>query len=189
MLMYEQHQHALPPAYTVDAKGRPLHSWRTLILPYLEHAKLYQSIDLAKPWDDPANADAFKTVVAVYQYQCPSSPHADNRTSYLAVVTPTSCLRPGEPRPMGEMKDGTSKTLIVIEVDADHEVPWMSPRDADEMLLLGLGASSKLNHAGGVMAVMVDGSANFLALPISADKMRALISIAGGDNEVLKPDY
>src|SRR4051812_5995401 len=27
---------ALPPAYTTDAEGKPLHSWRTLILPYLE---------------------------------------------------------------------------------------------------------------------------------------------------------
>src|SRR4051794_1481798 len=33
---YEQAHNALPPAYIVDAKGRALHSWRTLILPYLE---------------------------------------------------------------------------------------------------------------------------------------------------------
>ena len=31
---YESTYDALPPAYTVDAAGRPLHSWRTLILPY-----------------------------------------------------------------------------------------------------------------------------------------------------------
>ena len=49
---------ALPPAYTVDADGRPLHSWRTLILPYLEQEPLYQTIDLSKPWNDPANAKA-----------------------------------------------------------------------------------------------------------------------------------
>src|SRR5262245_49759347 len=55
---YEQEHGALPPAYTVDAAGRPLHSWRTLILPYLEQEKLYQSIDLSKPWNDPANAQA-----------------------------------------------------------------------------------------------------------------------------------
>src|SRR5262245_46299640 len=33
---YEQDHKALPPAYTVDESGRPLHSWRTLILPHLE---------------------------------------------------------------------------------------------------------------------------------------------------------
>src|SRR5690242_8873949 len=31
LINYEQSYEALPPAYTVDAKGRPLHSWRTLI--------------------------------------------------------------------------------------------------------------------------------------------------------------
>ena len=55
---YEQAHKALPPAYTVDANGRPLHSWRTLILPYLEQESIYRTIDLSKPWNDPANAKA-----------------------------------------------------------------------------------------------------------------------------------
>ena len=46
---------AFPPAYTVDEDGKPLHSWRTLILPYLEQAALYEQIDLSKPWDAPEN--------------------------------------------------------------------------------------------------------------------------------------
>src|SRR4051812_12260530 len=33
---YADVYHALPPAYTVDAAGKPLHSWRTLILPYMD---------------------------------------------------------------------------------------------------------------------------------------------------------
>jgi type II secretory pathway pseudopilin PulG len=53
---YEADYHAFPPAYTVDADGKPLHSWRTLILPYLDQQPLYARIDLSKPWDDPANA-------------------------------------------------------------------------------------------------------------------------------------
>ena len=61
LLNYEQAHHALPPAYTVDAQGRPLHSWRTLILPYLDQESLYQTIDLSKPWNDPANAKALET--------------------------------------------------------------------------------------------------------------------------------
>jgi hypothetical protein len=55
---YEQDHGTLPPAFTVDAKGRPLHSWRTLILPYMEYGRLYERIDLSRPWDDPANAQA-----------------------------------------------------------------------------------------------------------------------------------
>ena len=62
---YESHYHALPPAYTIDAEGKPLHSWRTLILPWIEQVNLYNSIDLSKPWDDPANAEALNTVPQV----------------------------------------------------------------------------------------------------------------------------
>ena len=89
--LYEEVHGALPPAYTTDADGKPLHSWRTLILPYMEEQKLYESIDLAKPWNDPANAAAFKTVVAAYR--CPSVPwEHDNRTTYQAIVSPNSCF-------------------------------------------------------------------------------------------------
>src|SRR5687767_15769954 len=52
---YHDVYHCLPPAYTVDAAGKPLHSWRTLILPFSEQKALYDQIDLTKPWDDPAN--------------------------------------------------------------------------------------------------------------------------------------
>ncbi len=80
----------LPPAYTTDADGKPLHSWHTLILPYMGESHLYNTIDLTKPWDDPENAAAFETILLVYC--CPSAREGeDNRTSYLAIVTPNSC--------------------------------------------------------------------------------------------------
>src|SRR6056297_1698819 len=60
---------SLPPAYTVDEQGRKLHSWRTLILPFLEEQALYEQIDLSQPWDSPANAAAFETIPIVYR--CP----------------------------------------------------------------------------------------------------------------------
>ena len=75
---YESTYHALPPAYTVDAEGNALHSWRTLILPYLDQTQLYEKIDLSKPWNDPVNAEAFNTRVPVFQ--CPSTAHKDNNT-------------------------------------------------------------------------------------------------------------
>ncbi len=70
---YEAHYHALPPAYTVDGDGKPLHSWRTLILPYVDQQSLYSRIDLSKPWDDPANAEALTANVA-NSLHCPSTP-------------------------------------------------------------------------------------------------------------------
>ncbi len=67
---YEAAYHALPPAYTVDANGKPLHSWRTLILPFLDERPLYDEIDLSKPWDDPVNVGAWN--ISIGAYNCPA---------------------------------------------------------------------------------------------------------------------
>ncbi|WP_435020935.1 DUF1559 domain-containing protein [Tundrisphaera sp. TA3] len=182
---YQQAYDSLPPAYTVDANGRPLHSWRTLILPYLEQEKLYQSIDLAKPWDDPANAAALAT--AVPAYHCPSAPGPSTLCSYLGVATPGGCFPPGEPRKLEEITDGPSSTLMVIEAGSEYAAPWMAPVDADERLILGLGPTAKLNHAGGVNAGMADGSVRFLKDSVPAEVRSAMISVAGGEKRSNDP--
>ena len=41
---YESVYHTLPPAYLTDAEGKPMHSWRVLILPYLEQKGALRSI-------------------------------------------------------------------------------------------------------------------------------------------------
>ncbi len=176
---YAETYHALPPAYTTDVDGKPLHSWRTLILPYLEEQQLYKTIDLTKPWNDSANADACKTIVNAYQ--CPSASDRDDHTTYLAILTPSSCFRPTEPRSLSDITDGAAATLIVIEVDAEHAVPWMSPVDADEKIVMGIGPKAKLAHPGGVNAAFVDGHVVFLSVDTPATQRRALISIAGND--------
>src|SRR5690606_10081573 len=86
LLRYEEEHGTLPPAYTVDDEGNRLHSWRTLILPYLDEQELYDQIDLTRPWDDPVNATARETLVDVYI--CPASPGEEELTTYLAVIGP-----------------------------------------------------------------------------------------------------
>jgi hypothetical protein len=177
---YEADYHALPPACTLDAYGNRLHSWRTLMLPYLEQAPLYQSIAFSKAWDDPANAKACNTCVPAYQ--CPSTADlSKNHTTYLASCAPNGCFHPREPRRLSEITDGLAETLMVVEVPAEHSVPWMSPSDADEELLLSIAAQSKLAHAHGMHAALCDGSIRFLSVEMPAATRRALISIAGGD--------
>jgi hypothetical protein len=183
---YKEVWGALPPAYTMDANGKPLHSWRTLILPFLEEGELYKSIDLTKPWDDPVNAKPRNTLVDTYG--CASLQGFGAKTTYLTVVTPNSCLRPGEPRSLSEITDGESKTLIVIEVDSEHAVPWMSPIDADEKMVMSIGPNSKLAHVSGVNAAFVDMHVAFLNAELSARDRRALISIAGNDKAAIEED-
>jgi type II secretory pathway pseudopilin PulG len=180
LLNYESDYQVLPPAYTVDTDGAPLHSWRTLILPYLEQKALYQKIDLDKPWDDPANREAYET--SLFAYQCPSVDCPPNHTTYLAVAAPSGCFRPSEPRKLSEITDDHDLTLMVMEMDSEHHVHWMSPTDANEQWIMNLGSVAELPHPGGVQAMFVSGSVLFLASSCREARLRALISIDGDDD-------
>jgi prepilin-type processing-associated H-X9-DG protein len=181
LLNYKEVYKAFPPAYTVDANGRPLHSWRTLILPFSGHEPLYQTIDLSKPWNDPANAKALVTDLAFFH--CPASDAPSNTTTYLATLAPNGCLIPNKSRRLTEITDPQSATLMVIEAGEENAVPWMAPFDADESLVLSLGPATKLDHAGGGNACLVDGSVRFLKVSTSASVRKALFSISGNDNK------
>jgi len=182
---YESTYHCLPPAYTVDAAGKPLHSWRTLILPFMEGKRaLYEQIDLSKPWDDPANRVAANSGVLVYR--CPSGATGCNETTYLAIVAPGGCFKPTDSRPIAQVTDRKDLTLMVIDVPDEHAVHWMSPTDASEELVLSLGAARTLQHPNGTMVALVSGEVRFFSKESPAAMLRALISIAGNDDDIAK---
>jgi hypothetical protein len=59
---YHDRHGSFPPAYTVDKEGNPLHSWRTLILPYFapgviepKWKDIYDQIRFDEPWDSEHN--------------------------------------------------------------------------------------------------------------------------------------
>jgi prepilin-type processing-associated H-X9-DG protein len=181
---YEAAHGAFPPAYTVDEKGRRLHSWRTLILPYLDRWKLYQRIDLSKPWDDPANAEAMRTAVSVYH--CPGSDGAKNTTTYLAVVGEDACFRGKEPRRLEEITDDPALTLMVIETGEEAAVPWMAPVDADERKVMRMALEPDPHHERGANACFVDGSVDSLKSNMPVEVRRAIMSISGDDDEMAR---
>jgi type II secretory pathway pseudopilin PulG len=183
LINYHENYQALPPAYTVDATGRRLHSWRTLILPYLDQGDLYKKIDLSKPWNDPANAAANKRRVS--QYQCASINSPENHTTYLAVVGSNTCLLPAKSRVLSKVFDDRPKAIIVIEVDAKHAVHWMDPSDANEELVLSLGPKDSLAHGDRILAAFLDGTVQSLNAEISAAERRELISVSKEDKSTV----
>ncbi len=182
---YAAEYETLPPAYTVDSEGDPLHSWRTLILPYLDQQQLYETIDFAKPWDDPVNAAAGREMHRVYR--CASADIPAGYTTYLANASPNGCFHAIEPRDTSAVMDGTSNTLMVIEVSPDQAVHWMKPQDDDGQFFLNFCGSTALPHAGGIVAGFADGSVRFLAAETTQEERRAMISTAGSDSAAADP--
>jgi len=166
---------AYPPAYTVDAMGRPLHSWRTLLLPYLDQHHLYKTIDLSKPWNDPANALACET--ALHVYRCPSVAELPpNYTTYLAPVGPDRCFLPNGSRRIPDIAS-TSNTLMVFDASSGKKVHWMAPQDDDGQFVMSLTTETELAHTGHTQACLVDGSITFLSDDTPVDERRSLLSI------------
>lgn len=175
---YEDVHGALPPAHTVDASGRPLHSWRVLILPFLEQEALYRSIDLSKPWNDPANASAYNATPSVYW--CPEMDDHTNKTAYLAVVGRGSFFLPDHPRRRSEIPNGNPEALTIIEAPPRSAVHWMEPTDADELLVFGIGPAIRLNHGYGTNSAYVDGSVRFIKASVSAAELGEMFAASRG---------
>ena len=52
---YHDMYKCFPPAYVADESGRPMHSWRVLLLPFLSESELYNAYNFAEPWGSPNN--------------------------------------------------------------------------------------------------------------------------------------
>ncbi|MDZ7616266.1 MAG: DUF1559 domain-containing protein [Patescibacteria group bacterium] len=53
LLNYHGRYRVFPPAHLADGDGRPMHSWRVLILPFLEREDIYSQYRFDEPWDGP----------------------------------------------------------------------------------------------------------------------------------------
>ena len=178
---YHHEYGSFPPAYTVSEGGERLHSWRTLILSYLDQTRLSESIDLSKAWDDPENVVAYETVV--HQYNCPSNALLPGLTTYLGISGAGGCFRSADSTSIWDITDGTSNTIMVIETAPADAVHGMDPHDDDGRFVRRWGTEVDPAHDGGGNGLLVEGSVHFLSSKFSVDNRRALSSFAG--NEVI----
>jgi hypothetical protein len=176
---YAQAHGHLPPAHTLAADGTVLHSWRTLILPYLDEKQLYASIDLTKPWNDPVNATARETPVSAFA--CPTSAKDDTFTNYQVVILPEGLFRPDGSVSLEEFAAADATTVLVIDAPADRAVKWMEPRDVEGESFLTESLKSS-NHAGELLlTVNADNHVQTLLLSVgeaTAADRRAMLTPA-----------
>ncbi len=176
-----------PPAYIADESGKPMHSWRVLLLPFLEQQVLYTEYDFDEPWNGPNNSKLLD--VPVSAFRCPSDNGDDEgealTTSYVAVRGPDTAWSGEKPAKFGDFGDGIANTIRVVEVK-DSSIHWMGPRDLHVVQMApeinakaGQGISS--NHPGGAIVVFADGHTRFLSEDLSPETIRALLTRNGGE--------
>jgi prepilin-type processing-associated H-X9-DG protein len=178
---YHDTYNSFPPAYTVDQNGKPLHSWRTLILPYLEQEALFRQIDLNEPWDSPKNLPYSQVSLKVFE--CPSDPTTGPHTCYLAITGKGTLFEGDKGLPLAAVMDGTSNTIAIVEVEG-MPVNWMEPKDIDiEQFVSSTGGpgGAGAKHLHGFNTAFADGSVRFLMDQTDPITKRALATRAGGE--------
>ncbi len=163
-----------PARASYDANGKPLLSWRVHILPYLNQQALYKRFKLDEPWDSPHNKPLIRLMPAVYAN--PNSP-AGSVTNYLAIDGADSMMSKTGVR-FRDVADGTSFTMVLVEVDADRVVPWTKPADHQIKAAnpkAGLGGL----RPGGFNVGMGDGSVRFLPNTIDPKTIQGLATKSG----------
>ncbi len=124
MLLYECDHGTLPPAWSVDSAGNPLHSWRVLLLPYLGRQELYGRIRLDQPWDSEYNRQFHGEAMSIYR--CPSDPAArSGQTSYSVVVGPDMPFEAGRGKRLSDF--GPYSDDMILLVERAEPVGWMAP--------------------------------------------------------------
>jgi prepilin-type processing-associated H-X9-DG protein len=178
-----------PPPYVTDADGKPMHSWRTLILPFLGRQDVYDAYKFDEPWDGPNNRKV--TDVDLACYRCPSRLGGGRGlTDYVVILGPGTAFPEGDTRPTTrDIRDDPAFTILVAEA-GDMGIRWAEPRDLDVSRMdlrindtARPGLSSR--HPGAINVVMMDGSYKILFDGMSPETLRALITIDGHESVVL----
>jgi prepilin-type processing-associated H-X9-DG protein len=184
MLTYHDAYGTLPPAVIADENGRPMHSWRVAILPFMEQASLHEMYDSDVPWDDPNNQLLMGSPIMAYQ--CPSDPSSSGTsslcdTNYVMVVGKGAVGgEPNEAVRISDIRDGTSNTILAIEVGGSG-IPWMEPRDVtveEAVTFITNPSASQFRqvHPGGINVLLADGSVQFISNDIDPGTLRALLT-------------
>jgi len=124
---YHEVHRKWPPAVVTDKQGKPLYSWRVLLLPFLEENELYKRFMLDEPWDSPANRKLLDKTPGYYLLFPGDDPPGTTR--YQAIVGPGTAWERPDLTFQQSFPDGLGDTIMVAE--PANAVPWSKPADLE----------------------------------------------------------
>lgn len=178
---YESAHGVYPPAFVNGPDGRPWHSWRVLILPFIEEHVLYEAYTFDEPWDGPNNRTLASRMPRLYAFHGSDRP-GNTVTNYLAVVGEETAWPGSRSASSDLVTDGPGQSIMLVE-NQGAGIHWMEPRD---LALATLDA--RLNSPTGISSpyqepaiVTLDGQVRRLNPEITPDALRSLLTIQGGE--------
>lgn len=193
---YHDTYNCFPPAVTYGPDGKPWHSWRVLLVPFLEASPFWSQYKLDEPWNGPNNSELatrFRNG-ASFIYRCPTDVETGSQnTSYFAVIGENTMWPPRDVASLDDATDPTYDTPLVVEV-SDSGVHWMEPRDLrlDAMsfeINAAKGVGIRGHHGtsnailfdtrAGANVMMVDGVVQLLGAETPPQTVRDMLMING----------
>jgi Protein of unknown function (DUF1559) len=167
---YHDTNNHFPTAVVMGPDGKTPHSWRVELLPYLNLKRLYNQYRIDEPWDSPHNKLILRNMPDVFR-----SPHDDPKSTnsgYYVFVGPGTVFEPNKEIRIGDVVDGTSNTLMIIE--AKQGIPWTKPEDIP-FNPKKPAPEFKPFVAGEAPFALVDGSVRWLDLKKHKTQLNSLI--------------
>jgi len=186
LLSYDAKHGSLPSAVLNGPDGNPIHSWRVLILPYLDAwgidgKTIYQSYDMSKPWNDFENRKLFQPVPES-RFACPCGPEKRTTLTSYVVLVGEGTLFPSNQTVSASDIPNTVDPILVLEI-TNSDVEWSEPRDLQIDELAGRDAANSLElarpHAGTIRYITLRGKLGVLPADTSLDAVRRLASTDG----------